>query len=104
VYGFFGVGLALYFASQGAGRLAWPLVAGFTRLAIAAGGGALAVLALGGGLAHIFGVMALALVVFGTVNALAVKLGAWRAAGPGAAPGRAPRRAVGARVKPVAQS
>ena len=100
-YGFFGVGLALYFASQGAGRLAWPLVAGFTRLAIAAGGGALAVHALGGGLAHIFGVMALALVVFGTINALAVKLGAWRAAGP--APDRAPRRVVAPQAKPAIQ-
>ena len=28
-YGFFGLGLALYFASQGAGRLLWPLAAGF---------------------------------------------------------------------------
>jgi Na+-driven multidrug efflux pump len=27
-YGFFGLGLALYFASQGAGRLFWPLSAG----------------------------------------------------------------------------
>jgi hypothetical protein len=25
-YGFFGLGLALYFASQGAGRLGWPLI------------------------------------------------------------------------------
>ena len=25
-YGFFGMGLALYFASQGAGRLLWPLL------------------------------------------------------------------------------
>ena len=24
-YGFFGLGLSLYFASQGAGRLFWPL-------------------------------------------------------------------------------
>src|SRR5258708_34634305 len=31
-YGFFGLGLALYFASQGAGRVLWPLVAGFVRL------------------------------------------------------------------------
>ena len=27
-YGFFGLGLSLYFASQGAGRLVWPLLAG----------------------------------------------------------------------------
>ena len=27
-YGFFGLGMALYFASQGAGALKWPLLAG----------------------------------------------------------------------------
>ena len=32
-YGFFGLGLALYFASQGAGRLFWPLLAGLLRVA-----------------------------------------------------------------------
>ena len=31
-YGFFGLGLSLYFASQGAGRLLWPLLAGLVRL------------------------------------------------------------------------
>src|SRR5205823_12967909 len=41
-YGFFGLGLALYFASQGAGRLGWPLSAGLLRLVIAVGGGWLA--------------------------------------------------------------
>ncbi len=37
-YGFFGLGLALYFASQGAGKLFWPLAAGTIRVAIAIGG------------------------------------------------------------------
>jgi putative MATE family efflux protein len=77
-YGFFGLGLALYFASQGAGRLAWPLAAGFARLLIAAVGGWLASRWLGGGLAGVFAAMALALVVFGGALGLAVKLGAWR--------------------------
>jgi putative MATE family efflux protein len=31
-YGFYGLGLSLYFASQGAGRLFWPLAAGFLRM------------------------------------------------------------------------
>jgi len=77
-YGFFGLGLAFYFASQGAGHLAWPLAAGFARLVIAALGGWLASRWLGGGLAGVFASMALALVVFGSVVGLAVKLGAWR--------------------------
>ena len=77
-YGFFGAGLALYFASQGAGRLLWPLLAGFTRLVIAGVGGWLATRWLDGGLSGLFGAMAVALVVFGTINVLAVRLGAWR--------------------------
>ncbi|HEY1980226.1 MAG TPA: MATE family efflux transporter, partial [Xanthobacteraceae bacterium] len=42
VYGLFGFGMALYFASQGAGRLLWPFLANMARLVIAAGGGYLA--------------------------------------------------------------
>ena len=77
-YGFFGLGLALYFASQGAGRLAWPLVAGFTRLLVAALGGWLAIHLLGAGLSGLFVAMALALVVFGVTVAMAIRAGAWR--------------------------
>jgi Na+-driven multidrug efflux pump len=80
-YGFFGAGLALYFASQGAGRLLWPLLAGFTRLAVAAAGGWLVTVWLGAGLSGLFAAMASALVIFGSVIVAAVHLGAWRAAG-----------------------
>jgi Na+-driven multidrug efflux pump len=71
-YGFFGLGLALYFSSQGAGRLLWPLYAGLLRLVIAVAGAWLMLrwtgelLALGLGLAS-----------YGLVNAAAVKSGAW---------------------------
>ncbi len=85
-YAFFGLGLALYFASQGAGTLLWPLLAGFVRLTLAAGGGWFVVHWLGGGLSGLFAVLAVALVTFGTINALAVRLGAWRSAGPGGTP------------------
>jgi MATE family, multidrug efflux pump len=78
VYGFFGLGLALYFASQGAGRLFWPLVAGFTRLLIAAVGGWLAISWLGAGMTALFGAIALSMVVFGVTVATAVRRGAWR--------------------------
>jgi MATE family, multidrug efflux pump len=77
-YGFFGLGLALYFASQGAGRLTWPLAAGFARLTVAAAGGWLGGYAFGWGLPGIFAAMALALVVFAATTAAAVRLGAWR--------------------------
>jgi Na+-driven multidrug efflux pump len=79
VYGLFGLGMALYFSSQGAGRLLWPLLANFTRLAIAAGGGWLA-LRLGGDLSQVFIALAVALAAFGLINAVAVARGAWFAA------------------------
>jgi putative MATE family efflux protein len=75
-YGLFGLGMALYFASQGAGRLLWPLIANMTRLAIAGGGGWLA-LRWTGELSSVFAVQALALVVFGLIIAAAVASGAW---------------------------
>ena len=77
-YGFFGLGLALYFASQGAGRLLWPLLGGFLRLAVAAVGGWIVVHWLGLGLPALYAVMSLALVCLGTTVALAVRGGAWR--------------------------
>jgi putative MATE family efflux protein len=76
VYGLFGLGMALYFASQGAGRLLWPLVANRARLLIAAGGGFLA-LRWGGGLSGVFIALAVALSVFGLINAVAVAGGVW---------------------------
>ena len=36
-YGFFGLGLSLYFASQGAGRLKWPLPCASSSVSAAAG-------------------------------------------------------------------
>jgi putative MATE family efflux protein len=77
-YGFFGLGLALYFASQGAGRLLWPLLAGFTRLSVAATAGWVVIHWLGGGLAALWVVIALAFVLFGVTLASAVRGGAWR--------------------------
>ena len=76
LYGLFGLGMALYFASQGAGRLLWPLVANLARLAIAAGGGWLA-LRWSGELTHVFFALAAALAAFGLINAAAVASGAW---------------------------
>ena len=75
-YGFFGLGLSLYFASQGAGRLAWPLIGGMLRLLIAVGGGWL-VVSLTGSLAWAFAVLALALVVYGVTIVSAIASGSW---------------------------
>ena len=78
VYGLFGLGMAFYFASQGAGRLRWPLTAAVIRFAIAAGGGWLA-FRLTDDLTYVFIALAVALVAFGVINAGAVAAGAWSA-------------------------
>ena len=75
-YGFFGLGLALYFASQGAGRLLWPLLAGLLRVLLAVGGGWLA-LRLTGSLVGLFAALAVGLVTYGLTVAAAVAGGAW---------------------------
>jgi Na+-driven multidrug efflux pump len=75
-YGFFGLGLSLYFASQGAGRLMWPLVSGLVRLIIAIGGGWIA-LRLTGSLTWLFAALTVALVAYGVMLTSAVASGVW---------------------------
>jgi putative MATE family efflux protein len=75
-YGLFGLGMALYFAAQGAGKLRWPLIAAVNRFVIAAGGGWLA-FRLTGDLFYVFIALAVALAAFGLINAAAVAAGAW---------------------------
>ena len=76
-YGFFGLGMALYFASQGAGRLAWPFLANLSRLVVATGGGWIVFRWFDGGLAGLFAMLGAALVVFGAINAAAIAAGSW---------------------------
>jgi putative MATE family efflux protein len=78
-YSLVGLGMLLYFASQGAGRVAWPVLAGTMRLIIAAGGAWLAV-ALHGGLTSLFAVVALSSIAFGGLVAAAVALRSWEPA------------------------
>src|SRR6266516_2122759 len=75
-YGMFGLALSLYFASQGAGRLLWPLLGTVARLAIAALAGWLA-LRWTGELWHVFLAQSLGLVAAGLINFAAVAGGAW---------------------------
>ena len=75
-YGFFGLGLSLYFASQGAGRLALPLVTGIGRMVVGVGSGWLA-FALTGSLAWVFGALGMAMFLYGVALATAIRLGVW---------------------------
>ena len=75
-YGFFGLGLSLYFCSQGAGRLFWPVLTGAVRTLIAIGGGWLA-LRLTGSLTWLFVLLAVGLAVYGLAMLGAVAAGVW---------------------------
>lgn len=67
-YGLFGLGLAMYFASQGAQRMGWSLLAGLARLLTVYLAGHLA-LRLGAGLPALLGVMVAGMAVFALLNA-----------------------------------
>lgn len=75
-FAFFGIGMALYFASQGAGRVVLPVLAGTARLVVVAGAGTLAA-AMAAPLYVLFGVIAAGLAVFGGVTAAAVHRTRW---------------------------
>ena len=78
LYLFQGVGLALFFASQGAGTVVWPVAAVLLRFIVAAGGGAIVVMAMDMGLTALFILVGAGTIIFGTVTALSILFGAWR--------------------------
>jgi len=75
-YAFFGAGMALYFSSQGAGRMVLPVLAGTVRLVVVVAGGAV-VVASGWPLAALFAFIAAGIVLFGALIAAAVRAGRW---------------------------
>jgi Na+-driven multidrug efflux pump len=77
-YCLFGLGMTLSFASQGAGRMTAPFVAGITRLIVATVGGWFAVEILGWGLAGVFTAIAVGMVCFGLLIAGPLVLRPWR--------------------------
>jgi len=80
LFGAFGGGMALYFSSQGAGRMAWPLAAGLVRIAVAVGGGWCLFRLFDAGLSGLFAMVGLGLVVFGGIIGAAIARGGWRGA------------------------
>ena len=75
-YGFFGLGFALYFAAQGAGRLAWPLMAGALGLALYVSAGTL-LLRLTGSLPLFIALDAAPMVAFGAIVLWAAASDRW---------------------------
>jgi len=77
-YAFLGIGLVLYFASQGAAAMTWAIIGTILRFIVSVGLAAFWVNQTGGGLKDIFIAGAIGMVSFGLVIAVAVKMGAWR--------------------------
>jgi len=75
-FGFFGVGLTLYFASQGSGRVLGPVLSASVRLALVAVGG-LWLASHQASAWHYFALVGLAMVVYGLSTALSVRLTRW---------------------------
>ncbi|MEK9804056.1 MAG: MATE family efflux transporter, partial [Curvibacter sp.] len=77
-YGFFALGLCLYFAAQGAGKLLGPVLAGTLRLLLVAVGGWLLVQG-GAPVWSMFALIGAAMLLYGLVTALAVYHVRWGA-------------------------
>jgi Na+-driven multidrug efflux pump len=73
----FGLGMALYFAAMGAGRMRWPVLAALMRVGLAVLGGALLMDMAGLGLMGQFIAVALGITAYGLICALAVRPGVW---------------------------
>ena len=75
-YGFFALGLCLYFASQGAGKLLGPVLAGTFRLCLVAAGG-IWLTHNNGTAAEMFSLIAAGMVGYGLLTALSVYKVSW---------------------------
>jgi Na+-driven multidrug efflux pump len=82
-YCLLGLGLALYFASQGAGRMTAPLMASAVRLAITMVGSWFAVEQMGLGIEGVFAAIAAGLAAYGGAIAGPLMVRPWRSKTPG---------------------
>jgi putative MATE family efflux protein len=76
-YGLVGLGLLIYFASQGAGTIVWPFLAGTVRLVIAALIGWIAVSRFNASLTVLFALVAVSSLAYGGMNAIALARRGW---------------------------
>ena len=77
-YAFFGLGLALYFASQGAGRMLWPVISSLSRMAVALALALILTTYTGMGVDGIFVAIGCAMLAYGMIIALAIRRSGWR--------------------------
>jgi Na+-driven multidrug efflux pump len=80
-FAFQGLGLSLYFASQGAGTVVWPVIATIARFVVAACAAVVGVQRFGMGIEFVCVCIAAGMVVYGAMTAASLYLGAWRVRG-----------------------
>jgi len=93
-YGLFGLGMCLYFASQGSGRVLGPVLAQTVRLVVIVMGGS-GLLAIRAPQWTLFALVGLAMACYGLVAALSIHLARWGVAG------EYPRTGIGLRGNPT---
>ena len=76
-YGLYGVGLVLFFASQGSGKLGWVLIGSTTRLVFVAVAGWAAVYWLKTEPPAMFIIVAIGFALYAAINALSLYIGRW---------------------------
>ena len=76
-YGCFGLALCLYFASQGSGRLLWPITASLVRVLVIALGCVVLASVPSAGAADFFALIAGGMAVQALVSGIAIRFGAW---------------------------
>ena len=77
-YAFYGASLCLYFASQGAGRVLWPVIASVLRVVVIVMGCIAVAREPGATATQFFWVIAATLAAQGLMTGAAIRLGAWR--------------------------
>lgn len=76
-YACFGLALCLYFGSQGAGRVLWPVIAALLRVAVVLFGGIFLLRTEGSGPVDFFWLIAVGMATQAIVSGVAIRLGAW---------------------------
>jgi len=77
-FGFFGIGLSLFFASQGAGAVGWPVVATAVRFSISVGGSWYFASQAGAKPEHLFICIGVGMLCYCLGTTAALYLGSWR--------------------------
>jgi Na+-driven multidrug efflux pump len=92
-FAFFGLGVTLYFASQGSGHMLGPVLAGTVRLVLVAGAGA-ALVASDAPAWQLFALVSAGMIVYGLATVASIRFTPWRSREPAATPSLTPLKGI----------